>query len=213
MTPRKRAKDLMPPNLSESHSFVFALGSMVVAWGNCETLLLALMECVAGRPDAHSAPVVWLSQRNTNARIDLVKNLIRLHRKLDDEAPRLFKLLDRFKGVTRVRNYFCHSGFTVDADSNLCGVYGYSLSLKGAVSQEDRRPLNKALINQVLDCTDTTRDLICEFWQAVIDVREILQAQHVGVSEGGRRAAQDVSPRPHPPPKPRQKARRKSSEA
>jgi len=73
MTKKKDSAVKIPIHGKAAHNtaFLVSIGSLVVNWGNNESVFMAMLQLllIGGK---HSAAIVWHSHRTTHARLELV---------------------------------------------------------------------------------------------------------------------------------------------
>ncbi|MDX5367490.1 MAG: hypothetical protein LPK88_13535, partial [Alphaproteobacteria bacterium] len=168
-----------PEQLGVSEKFVFAIGNLVMAWANCESLFSAILELLVSKPGNNDAAVIWLSNVNTRARLDLILNLAKARGLSQKTYQSISQAHSRFKSITSSRNFYCH-GYYGTENGELCDVDGYRIdpSKPFPVIQETRA-IDKALLNEVVHTIMRTLALSDELGTLCHKLRDELKAPHV----------------------------------
>lgn len=169
-----------PPELtSPSERLAIGIGALVMEWANCETIFYGIFECIAGRAATDNGHVIWLSLRTTEARMALLVQLAKVQHGTDLNAEQIAKLCERFKGVSRVRNFFCHSDYPLDDDGDVIRVQNFSLVPLDEPIAWKAKPMTKGTLNELAHTIEQCRRLCVDAWKLLVNVRETLQVQHV----------------------------------
>ena len=115
----------------------------------------------------HSVAIVWHSHRTTNARLELVHRLCR--ERLQDQVltKDIGKAIDKFKGLSRTRNFFCHATYQYDAELNLESAQGATSAQDGYPIIFETKRMDRATLNQISDASIKLGDLNRLLWSLV----------------------------------------------
>lgn len=154
-------------------AFLVSIGSLVVNWGNNESVFMAMLQLllVGGQ---HSAAIVWHSHRTTNARLELVDRLCR--ERIDDPelVKDIVKAIENFKGLSRVRNFYCHATYRYDPELNLQSAQGATYKQEGYPIVFETKMMDRAMINEMADASLKLGDLNRRLWKLVMRVESAL---------------------------------------
>lgn len=164
------------PNLSpeEYHNmnYYHAIGQLVVNWANCESTLLSAFMLLTKRK-REIADILWQSHRASNARIDLLWSLAREQIENQSLKDRFEEMLDHFKGLSRVRNKYCHATYVYGDKNELVELQStyYSPQAKDPV-QKDDRPLDLEALNEINSTIRLLTKLNNSQWDIIFDLEE-----------------------------------------
>ena len=191
----------IPIHGSADHNaaFLLSIGGLVVNWANNESVFLAMLQVLVSG-DKLTASIVWHSHRSTNARLDLVMRLIR-----EQVAPKDRQLADdigaaisKFKGFSRVRNFFCHAMYEYDDNLALRSATGATFPAEGKPIVLDTKGINRATLNEIKDTSTKLAEFNQRLWALVVRLQGALGRQHVRLP---RLPGANPSPTERPPPK------------
>jgi len=143
-----------------------AVGGLVIAWANNESVFLAMLQSVMGG-DRDAGNIVWFSQRNTKARIDLLLRLCQA--KVHDKAllRDLRSAASRFRGLSRVRNLYCHGLYGYDPQFRLNQIISTTVADDGAPVRHTQKFFNQATLNELSDAIIKLAELNRDLWGLV----------------------------------------------
>jgi hypothetical protein len=174
----------MPAGMDLEDQLAYCVGSLVANWANCESMFYGILSCVVGKADTSIAPTIWLSMKSTKARVDLalqLLNAVDVPQPLKDEIS---KCAEVFDGITRTRNFYCHSYYKVDPNTmNLAEIEAYSFDPRARTYRPHNKILNKATINELVEAVRRANALNNALWRPVLELRELLKAQHLELPE------------------------------
>jgi hypothetical protein len=162
----------------------YCIGTLVAAWANCESLFFGIFASIVGKEDSDSASIIWLNTKSTKARIDTTLQLLHATAVSSDLKSAIEKLASQFDGVTRTRNFYCHSYYKVDPQSfELREIESYTYNREVKSYSPQTKLLTKATVNEIADTIRRTNDLNARIWPAFLSLRGELAAQHVSLPE------------------------------
>lgn len=139
------------------------IGALAFSWSNNESVFIYVLMLLM-RTEQSVAAVVFATLNTTRARIDLIIRLSKI-RQLDEGTARTLEvLIDRFNGLTRIRNEFNHSMFVL----NERGEFSHTQSMRleerrGSLRFGTRRDFDEARMQElrtaVTDLAKLNRDL------------------------------------------------------
>lgn len=174
-----------PDSLDLDDQLAYGVGSLVMHWGVVETMFYGLLECMAGRADTQNARVIWLTLRTTEARLGMIGQLAKVQNLGEVTAGEVQSACERFKGITRVRNYFCHAFYEADLSGQIVEIQNLRLSQSDDPLSEDHKPLNKATLNEIAHAVGEALKLNIDMWKLLIRLRQSLgQEQLLELPEG-----------------------------
>src|SRR5207302_1132151 len=115
-----------------------SIGKLVVNWANNESVFLKLFQ-VAMSVEPFVANLIWSSQRTTAARLDLLLRFCQARIKDEEFLSAVLKAVKDFKGLTKVRNRYCHCLYEYDADGRLLGAQNVTVSDQGEPLRVDQK--------------------------------------------------------------------------
>lgn len=163
---------------AHNHGFLIAIGGLVVAWANNESVFLALLQALIHGGQL-SASVIWHSLRTTNARLELVDRLSR--EQVTDAAllKDVQRAIDQFKGFSRTRHFFCHATYNYDNERHLASATGASVTQEGEPIRFVTKPMDRATINEIGDATVKLASFNRELWALVPRIEAALGVRRV----------------------------------
>ncbi|TAT98756.1 hypothetical protein ELH77_04100 [Rhizobium ruizarguesonis] len=175
---------VMPAGMDLEDQLAYCIGSLVASWANCESLFYGFIACIVGKAETGIAPTIWLSIKSTKARVDLTLQLLNAANVPQPLKDEISKCAELFDGITRTRNFYCHSYYRVDPSTmNLAVIESFSFDPRARTYRPDNKTLNKATINELVETVRRTYALNNSLWKPLLELREILQAQHVELPE------------------------------
>jgi hypothetical protein len=176
----KQKRIVIPVHGDMNHNagIYLAIGSLVVHWANNESVFCAMLQALM-RGERHSADIVWYSQRTTKARLDLLLRLARVQVKDATLISDLKKAAANFKGLSRVRNLYCHGMYTYDEQLRLVGLSGITVADEGEPLRLERKPFNSGTMNELSDTINKSSTLNRALWALVPRLESALGAPPV----------------------------------
>lgn len=162
----------------------YCIGTLVANWANCESMFYGILACVVGKADTGISSIIWLSTKSTKARVDLALQLlneVEVPQPLKDEIS---KCAEVFDGITRTRNFYCHSFYKVDPSTmNLAAIETYSFDPRARTYRPHSKILNKATINELVETVRRASALNNALWKPLLELRGLLKAEHLELPE------------------------------
>lgn len=162
----KPARVVLQGDTAHNTAFYAAIGQLVVAWANNESVFLAMLQLLTG--DSRTALIMWHSLRTTQARLDLIGNLSR--EKLQGSAllVDVAAAIKRFKGFTGLRNFYCHAQYDYDLETLIMVSASQStLSQEDSPIRHETRPLDKSAMNSLSDTSTELAEYNKTLWVLV----------------------------------------------
>src|SRR5437588_4983001 len=103
------------------------IGGLIIAWANNESVFMAMIQALVTGAH-HTATIIWHSHRTTHNRMQLLSQLAREQIRdatLNEEIQTAVK---RFKGLSGLRNFYCHCSYDYSSEMQLRGAQGISLT-------------------------------------------------------------------------------------
>ncbi len=146
---------------ADNSAFLIALGQLVIAWSNNESLFLAILQALM-HDSEKSALIVWRSHRNTRNRIKKVRALAA--EKVSDSVllERLDDAIKHFNSLSGTRNFYCHAMYDYAPDLILTSATGGD-DAYGTV----RKPMNLGTLNEIQHVTELLHKFNVEMWGLV----------------------------------------------
>ena len=176
----KSDKFKYPDSLDLDDQLAYGVGTLVANWSVIETLFYGLLEVLAGRAKTDTARVIWLSLRTTEARLNLILQLAKVQTIAPVTAKDVESMCNRFTGISKVRNWFCHAVYRADASGKLQFLENTRLGHADDPLSVERKPLNKATLNEISHTIGEASQLNRDLWLLLIRLHETLPAgQHL----------------------------------
>ena len=187
MPKRKVTAAKIPIHGKAAHNtaFLVSIGNLVVNWGNNESVFMAMLQLlvVGGK---HSAAIVWHSHRTTHARLELVERLCR-ERLADEKLVKdILKAIENFKGLSRVRNFYCHATYSYDSELCFATASGASYMQEGYPIKFETKRMDRAMINEMADAALKLGELNGRLWKLVMRLETALGIRLVNLPEQAR---------------------------
>jgi hypothetical protein len=100
-----------PQGLSEEDEMLFATGALVTAAASLEFFFFVVLECLTGKEGKRHCEAIWLSNRSTRSRIDMVLAAARLNQLTPDLLAKIEDCAAHMGGISKLRNYYGHARF------------------------------------------------------------------------------------------------------
>lgn len=158
----------VPIHGKADHNMAFhvSIGGLIINWSNNESVFLAMLQALV-RGGPLSAAVIWHSHRTSIARIELVMRLCRERVKNGDLLEDLTKAAERFKNLSRTRNFYCHATYRYDSNLCLSHAQGITTLQEGKpISFEDKR-MDRATLNEINRVSLDLGELNAALWSLV----------------------------------------------
>lgn len=174
-----------PESLDLSDKLAYGIGALIMHWASVETLFYGILECLLGRQSTDNGRVVWLSLRTNDARLKMIAQLARVQNLAASDAAEIHSACARFKGISRVRNFFCHSFYQGDGYGGVKSIEHVRLEQADSPIIEEHKPVNKATLNEIAHTINEAAALNLDMWRLLIRLRESLPtAQHLELPQG-----------------------------
>ena len=184
-------------NAAHNAGIYAAIGGLVVSWANNESVFLAMLQALTGGGSL-TAAIIWQSQSTSRPRLNLVSRLAREQIKDEKLIADIESAVQRFNGMSRTRNYFCHAMYEYRlSDGAIMSAHAMSLSDTGHPIRAEDKKFNAATINELNDTTMRLSLLNRELWDLVIRVQNALGVQRVQMPQWP--GADQSRPIVHPP--------------
>lgn len=156
-----------------------AIGQLIIAWANNESVFLAMFQVLMGNTQL-GATIIWVSQRTSRSRLELLDKLARdalpNHPELIAEIQAAIK---RFKGLSRLRNFYAHATYQYDENFYLTSAHGYSWAEEGDPVRPEDKLLNTATFNEIGQTIVELGHLNRHLWSLVPKMEAALQVKRV----------------------------------
>jgi len=145
------------PELSEEakkqQNFIHAqVGCLLAAWANTETLFLGITRELMRTPQ-NITEVVYFSMHSARDRMDLVRDLALVGLK-EPLSTAVQKLVQRFRGVTSLRNELAHCEYMLTQGYLYSGTHHASIdNLARGKQIATTKPFDKARMNEIKNIT------------------------------------------------------------
>ena len=164
--PDFEAIDAAAPASADRRSMILALiGNVVFAWSNNESMFIYVLMLLIETDDV-SAAVIFATLNTTRARLDLVHRLATV--KIEDRATAaaLDELVERFNAVTRLRNEFNHSMYTLDAQGEITHTSSMRVqeSRRGGLQLGVSRPMDDDRVQEIVNAIEEMKALNRDLW-------------------------------------------------
>lgn len=163
-----------------NNTFQSAIGGLVIAWSNNESVFLAILQALVGG-SVYSAAIVWHSIRTTNARLDLISKLCREQIKDTEIISELDASIKAFKNLSSARNFYCHATYEYDADLFLISATGVTLNQESHPININKKRLERAVINEITHATLELARMNAGTWKLVARIDVALGERRVYV--------------------------------
>jgi len=147
-----------------------SVGALIAHTGNCEFLFYGILECLLGKEGTTVAPVVWFSQKNTRARVELVAMLLHAQPISDQSREKIIDFIKTFKAIQKTRNFYAHAQYSTIAPYGEM-VRGYSLVNDPNHIRETIKPLDKSTLNELVDAITLAVKLNEEMHLLLVELR------------------------------------------
>jgi hypothetical protein len=179
--PRKKTPSEWPKGLDQEQKTLLAIGHLVAITATCEHFFLAILECVIGTEGKRHHEIIWLSHRNTSARISMVLRVA----KINGLPPPLLKEVERcavlFNGIKKLRNFYSHARYlNLTLEGGPVVFEGYELQDYERDDGADlvkvtTKPIKRRSINELANTIERADKL----WDQMIDVAHRVRS-HTG---------------------------------
>lgn len=179
---RRRSKAIpkVPITGKAAHNaaFLTSIGSLVVNWANNESVFLAMLQLflVGGK---NSAAIVWQSLRTSNARLELVDRLCRERVKDTELLSEITEAISHFRGLSRIRNFYCHATYRYDSELNLDSVSSVTSPQEGHPLVSKTKRMDRATLNEIGHASIELMKFNRRLWVIVERLQIELGAHHV----------------------------------
>ena len=167
-----------PPGLEMSDQLAFGVGAFVMQWGVCESAFYGLLEVLAGKPEAGVGVVIWFSIRSNRGRAELVERLARAHDISTGLQADITKATERFKSLTKARDFYCHAEYRSGIDGRVSHVAGRRFSTKDDPLNTEIRPLTNGLLRQIAGNVTDAANLGVDALRLILRLQDELRSQH-----------------------------------
>jgi hypothetical protein len=177
--PRKQKIPKVPVHGKAAHNgaFLVSIGNLVVNWANNESVFIAMLQVLL-TGDMQPAAIVWHSHRTTQARLELVRSLARERVKNEQLLEDITKAINRFKGFTGIRNFYCHATYRYDDDQCLSSAFGTTLSQVDDPLRFESKRMDLATLNEMKFATMEMGQFNRDLWNLIERLRVELGVQH-----------------------------------
>jgi hypothetical protein len=152
-------------SLGQFQRFQSALGAYIMNTASTESLFLTMMQ-LALRDTTDAPAAIWLQFSSTRARLEMVVNVYRSKFGQSAKTETVTEFARRFKGLTRQRNFYCHSVYFPESKEPAF-VIGYDVSDGEQVIQERIKKIDKATCNEVSHACKELAQLSAEMWDFI----------------------------------------------
>lgn len=163
---------------SQRQDFLAQIGELNFTWSNNESMFIYVLMLLL-RTDEVAAAIVFSTLNTTRSRLDLAQRLAKTH--VTDNALRaeIEQLIERFSRVTRIRNEFNHTTFSIDAGGTITHTQSMKLEeSRGKLRFGVRKPVDDARRAELAAAITTLKGINKSFW----DIMQRLKA-HMLASE------------------------------
>jgi hypothetical protein len=151
----------------EHNAGVFlALGGLIIHWANNESVFLAMLQALI-HGDRENAGVIWHSQTNTRARLELVGRLTRQRVRDPQLIKDIMTALSQFRGFTNVRNFFCHATYLYDADGKIASANSVVTVSEGIPLRLETKTMHNGTLNEIADASLKLLEFNAHLWALV----------------------------------------------
>jgi hypothetical protein len=168
----------IPGDAKHNAGFMLAIGGLVIAWANNESVFLAMLQLLL-KADTQTAHIVWHSHRTTQARLEMAARLARETIKDAKLLIDIERAISQFRGFSRVRNFFCHATYSYADDLRLQSATGVTLTQEGNPIRLEQKRMDGATLNEITSATMNLMDFNAEIWGVVSRLAEALGAPPV----------------------------------
>lgn len=177
----RRAKAVSLPIMGKAQhnaGIQILIGGLVINWANNESVFLAMLQSLIGGGE-QSASIVWNSLRTTAARTDLVWKLAREQIRDANLLKDISAALERFKSLSKTRNFYCHATYSYDSELNLVGALGVTMAQEGDPIRYEEKRLDRAAVNEINQAILGLADLNQATWALIPRLETALGVQRV----------------------------------
>jgi len=146
--------------------------------GQHESVFLGIFQCLVGG-DEYSATIIWHHQRTTTGRLDLLLKLARQQIKDQSLIDDLSKLMERFRSLSKWRNFYCHATYHVNSKREIQSAQGITLAQDGEPIRLESKVFDRATANEMTQAILDLNDFNREIWAFVERVEGALKVQRV----------------------------------
>ena len=172
----------VPASLTIEQQVIFCVGQLIAEWAITESVLRGLLVALTGGSSSQSAEfaeVSWLSQSNNKGRCDLFMRCTQVSQWPDAYKHEAFLILDRFKTISKSRNFYAHGAYEADPeDMSLKSISSHRLTLDDKVLATTTKLANKAMINELIQAIQQCGDINREIFGFLLFVQQQLKVQH-----------------------------------
>lgn len=187
------AIDAAAPASADRRSMILALiGNVVFSWSNNESMFVYVLMLLIETDDV-SAAIIFATLNTTRARLDLVQRLAKVKIEDRDTAQALEELVERFNALTRLRNEFNHSMYTLDGKGEITHTSSMRVqeSRRGGLQLGVSRPMDDERIREIVRAIEEMKALNRDLWallprlEAAIAARRARLGRAAGTKVGG----------------------------
>jgi hypothetical protein len=168
-------------DIDHNAGIYLAIGSLIVHWANNESVFLAMLQTLIGGDGRAAGNIIWYSQRTTKARLDLFLRLCRAQVNDDALLREINQAARQFRGLTKVRNLYCHALYEYDEELRLRRLMSITVADNGEPLRPEEKFFNRATLNELADAINKLAALNRNLWGLVQRLASALGAQHVRV--------------------------------
>jgi hypothetical protein len=145
--------------------FQSALGSYIMNTASTESQFLTIMR-LALRDTTDAPAAIWLQFSSTRARLEMVVNIYRSRFGQSETTDKITRFATTFKGLTRQRNFYCHSVYFPEAEKD-ARVVGYEVTEGEQVVRSRERKIGKDTCNEIAYICQCLQSLNDEMWNFI----------------------------------------------
>jgi hypothetical protein len=184
-------------NADHNSAYHCAIGGLVIAWANNESVFLAMLQLLIPSEESKSAAMVWFSHRTTMGRIDLVGRLCRQQLKDKSLAEDISRAIVNFKGFCKTRNFYCHAMYHYDSDRCLAKAVGATMAQEDEPIRFEAKRLDIGALNEIGDAVIRLGEFNRDLWKLVLRLQDALGLRHISLPELLREETSNQADRPY----------------
>ncbi len=167
--------ELASKNMDLHDQLLFSVGNLIASWANCETMFINILECLMGRENTGNTGVVWLSNKSTHARIQLIIRLAKVQDMSPQSKDEILDYANRFISISETRNFYAHGIYDREGSpTDIKAVYGYNLGNLESSFKQARKPCDAVMIDDLCDTIQRCRELHDEILVTLYRLRDEL---------------------------------------
>jgi hypothetical protein len=174
-----------PKGLGHEDQVLLGIGHLVAAAATCDFFFLAVLDCLIGAKGKRHCEVIWLSQRSTYHRINMILRIAKINKLKPTILKDVEECAKLMRSISKLRNFYCHARYLNNSDIGGPIVFeGYEL---GSDYEDDTmdmvrvtaRPIKRRSINELIAAANRAENLSLKMVRVAHQVRACTGALHV----------------------------------